>query len=160
MREMRIDKWCDSCYLEDEARVPAVSSFTVGIVAGETRPELKLLELCERHSKAVTELQALLGEVSHPELPPKPAAKPAPPSAAYAQRLMACPICDLEYARNGMVSHVWRAHRTDKRPNHNGRCPTCREMQVSAAGLAAHRRIAHGYDALEDALSGAKGYQA
>jgi len=156
MRELVLNKWCDTCYLEEEAKVPVAFTFTAGVVLSENRPELKVVELCERHSKPFTDLQALLAKIG--QTPDVPAKAPAQPSG-YPQRLMVCPICRAEYARNGMVSHVWRAHRTDKRPDLNGRCPTCREQQDNGAGLAAHRRITHGYDALQDALSGVKGYQ-
>ena len=158
MRELVLNKWCDICYLEEEAKVPATLTLTAGMVVGENRPELKLVELCERHSKPFTDLQALLAQIGQtPDVPAKVA--PVKQEGSYAQRLMVCPICRAEYARNGMVSHVWRAHRTDKRPETKGRCPTCREQFDNGAGLAAHRRIAHGYDALQDALSGVKGYQ-
>ena len=158
MREMVWNKWCDACYADGEAKVPALLTFTAGVVAGEARPGLKVLELCDQHSKLVTDLQALLAETGQlPDLTAKP--KPAAPAATpYAQRMTVCPICRAEFARNGMVSHVWRAHRTDRRPDHHGRCPTCGEQQRNSAGLAAHRRLEHGYDALEDALSGVKGY--
>ena len=161
MREMVWNSWCDACYSDGEAKVPALHTFTVGAVGGETRPGLKLLELCEQHSKLILEVQVLLQQTG--QLPDfSKAAKPKPvassPSTPYAHRMTVCPICRAEYARNGMVAHVWRAHRTDKRPDHHGRCPTCYEQQDNSAGLAAHRRIAHGYDALEDALSGVKGY--
>jgi len=160
MREMVWNKWCDACYSDGQAKVAALHTFTVGAVVGETRPGLKVLELCEQHGKLVTDLQALMAETG--QLPDFAAAKPKPAPVAtstpYAHRLTVCPICRGEYARNGMVSHVWRAHRTDQRPDYQGRCPDCGEDQFTGAGLAAHRRTAHGYDALEDALSGVKGY--
>ena len=40
MRELVTNSWCDSCYLEDRTKVAAVHTFTVGAVAGESRPAL------------------------------------------------------------------------------------------------------------------------
>lgn len=154
MRELVERHWCDSCFLESEAKEAAVHTFTVGAVAGESRPMLKVLELCERHSKLVLELQALLSETGQtPELKAKPAATPV------GQRAVPCPVCQVSVKRSTLVAHVWRHHRTDERPDHHAKCPTCHEQQRDGAGLAAHRRIVHSYDALADALSGVKGYR-
>lgn len=157
MREMVMNRWCDSCFLEDQAKVPAAHTFTVGASNGESRPALKVLELCERHAKLILDVQALLAETGQtPELSSR---RPAP-TAPTGQRLTPCPVCQRSVPRNQLVAHVWRHHRADRRPDHHGKCPTCHEQQENGAGLAAHRRITHGYDALADALSGVKGYRA
>lgn len=154
MREMVMNRWCDSCFLESEAKVLAVSTFTVGACTGESRPALKVLELCERHAKMIQDVQALLAVTGQtPELLPKA------PVAARPVNMQPCPVCQRETPRNAMVAHVWRHHRTDERPNYGVTCPTCHEQQESGAGLASHRRITHGFDALADALSGVKGYR-
>jgi len=157
MREMTMNHWCDSCFLEAQTKEPAVHTFTVGACTGESRPALKVLELCERHSKLVLDLQALLAETGQVPEPAKLTARLAPLKKRSA--LTPCPVCQGTVPRNTMVAHVWRHHRTDERPKTDAKCPTCHEQQRDGAGLAAHRRIAHEYDALADALAGVKGYR-
>jgi Drought induced 19 protein (Di19), zinc-binding len=150
MRELIQKVWCDACYQEGAHQVEASHTYTLGIVGGEQRPALKLLELCDTHDKLATELLGLLAGIGQlPELKAKKAV--APPSAP---RIQICPACKAEIWGNAMIKHVWDMHRKDERPQYHGVCPTCREVQNNAAGLAAHRRMAHDFSALEDALSG------
>jgi hypothetical protein len=157
MRELILKVWCDVCALERLGdHMEAQHTYTVGAVSGESRPALKVLELCDTHNKLATDLMELLAQVGQ-TLAAKPARQAPPPEERQptnAQRLVACPACRLEVARNAMVAHVWRHHRSDSRPDHHLICPTCREVTSSPAGLAAHRRNVHGFDAVADALSG------
>lgn len=166
MRELILKVWCDICAMErgeDGLQLPmhmeASHTYTIGVVAGEARPALKLLEVCDTHNKVATELIDLLAQVGQtPDMPTvKPAARQAQPlseAQGAAKRLVPCPACRLEVQRNTMVSHVWRHHRKDSRPDLHLTCPTCREKSANPAGLAAHRRQIHDFDALADALSG------
>ena len=154
MREVVVMAWCDACALED-AKTAAVSTFTVGIVAGESRPALKLLELCERHNKLIVDVQLLLAEVGQ-----APDVKPAKQPAAVGRGLVACPICDKEMTRNGLVGHIWSQHRQQERPAPPTTCPDCGQAFSGAAGCGNHRVYTHGWDPVADALSGVKGYRA
>lgn len=166
MRELILKVWCDICALERVSggldivvNVEAQHTYTMGAVVGESRPALKVVELCDTHNKVATELIELLNQLGQtPDVAPKqsapaPARPPSFPTSDNAKRLVPCPCCRVEVARNTMVAHVWR-HRPDKRPELHLQCPTCRERAANPAGLAAHRRQAHDFDALADALSG------
>lgn len=165
MREVRVLSWCDFCHLDNE-QTEADHTYTLGIVAGENRPALKVLEVCELHSKPITELVALLATIGQtPDLKPKPAAAKAvgrpkedAPRNAQGQLLADCPVCGQTRARNGMVSHIWQAHRPDPKPQAPTRCPECGERSANTQAMAQHRRVVHGYDALADALSGVPGF--
>jgi hypothetical protein len=156
MREVVVMRWCDACHQED-AKTAATSAFTVGIVAGESRPALKLLELCERHEKLIVELQLLLSEVGQtPEVKPKAQAQEYLPTA---RDVLACPICGREMTKGGLVGHVWIQHAGTQRPEPPTICPDCRLSFSSASACGVHRRSAHRYDPLEDALVAVKGYK-
>lgn len=169
MRELVMRKWCDACYADGEIQEPATTTYTIGAVSGETRPALRVVELCERHDKVATDLIHLLSGIG--QLPDfaqktqKPLSainegKQGRPftSAENAARTMPCPICDIGIVRSAMINHVWSQHRTDPKPVYGTTCPDCRAEYDTGQGVAAHRRSEHGFDALADALSGAKGY--
>lgn len=164
MRELILKVWCDICALERvsggldiQVNVEAHHTYTIGAVVGESKPALKVLELCDTHNKVATDLIELLGHLgqtptvaAHPVRPPIH----TPEAVEHARRPVPCPACRTEIGRNTMVAHVWARHRTDERPDLKGVCPECRLRVDSNTGLSAHRRSAHGYDALEDALAG------
>jgi hypothetical protein len=160
VREVVVMRWCDACHQED-TKTAASSTFTVGIVAGESRPALKLLELCERHEKQIVELQLLLQEVGQtPDVPPRPAAPTADRYArSSASEPVSCPVCGKGMTGAGLLGHVWGQHRTDERPDPPKVCPECRLEYNTASGCAVHRRNAHGFDPVAEALSGVKGYR-
>lgn len=156
--------FCDLCHLENE-RVEAPHTYTIGVVAGENRPALKVLELCDTHDKVATELMALLATIGQPpDLKAKPAAanigRPPldVPRGADGRPQGDCPVCGQTMARNGMVSHIWQAHRPDTKPPAPTRCPECGERPGSPQAMAQHRRVTHGYDAVADALAGVPGF--
>lgn len=162
VREIRVLAWCDVCHLEHE-QTPAEHAYSIGIVAGETRPAIKVLELCETHDKIAAELIALLAGIgTTPELKAKPAAMgrpPAPGPRTNTGRLLRdCPVCDQTVPSNTLVSHIWQRHRTDPKPAALMRCPDCGLRGNNTQHVAAHRRAAHGHDALTEALAGVPGY--
>lgn len=138
----------------EEGRTEATHTYTVGLVAGETKPALKVLELCDRHDKLAGELAGILAGIGQtPALPAKvvaPAPTPPPSRPSWD-----CPLCGEHLGRNVAVAHVWNRHRRDVRPEIPKRCPDCGHP-ATGQGMTAHRRSAHGYDALADALSGAR----
>lgn len=176
MREVRMEKWCDFCWLDGEQRVPSEHSFAIGIVESLTRgPIPKLLEACEVHSKPVRDLMEVTMKMIPftPEKPapvakPKPAAtaNPAPsgtlfdrPAAgAPSLRPHDCPVCHLTAStKQALVSHVWAQHTAETRPDAPTVCPDCGEGPDKPQSIAQHRRSAHSYDALEDALARVSG---
>lgn len=159
MREVVVRAWCDACWQDGEQRTPSTRTYTAGIVSGETRPGLKLVELCDVHDKMAVDLMALLADIGTvPDLKPKPKT-PEPVSNSGATRLVPCPVCHIDVQRNGLVSHIWSNHRSDEKPVYGTLCPECRTQYDTGQGLAAHRRSVHGYDAVAEALSGVKGYK-
>lgn len=153
MRETQVLSWCDQCWREDEVREAAVESFVVGIVAGETtRPMLRLLLVCERHAKDVRALAELVADV-------EPYAAPAPPTTrrvgAPPTGTDQCPLCDYRATRTPLVNHVWREHAPHAtRPPVPDACPDCGH-RGNAQQVGVHRRGAHGYDALVEAVEAA-----
>jgi hypothetical protein len=162
--EMIIHRWCDMCWHEGQLQQEATFTYTVGIVPGEVRPGLKVLDLCETHNKyAIDLLDLLAGTGQRPELPvaPKnPVGRPRLGEEAKRERgHKQCPVCHHEVASNILVAHIWTRHRRgEKRPPMPKVCPICREHIPSPQGMAQHRRHIHDIDAIQDALSGVEGF--
>jgi len=160
MREVVVMRWCDACQQEDMTKTPATSTFTIGAVAGESKPALKVLELCERHEKLITDLQLLLREVGQqPEMAPTATRAQHSYASSGAAEQVLCPVCQASVTRQALINHVWNRHRTEGRPEAPKVCPECRVSYPSPAGCGVHRRMAHGYDPLAEALAGVKGYR-
>jgi hypothetical protein len=159
MREMKMLRWCDMCWHEGQLQQEATWTYTIGLVANESRPALKLLEVCDTHNKVVVDLAAMLAEVG--QLPDLPKKVGRPPLEDQHPRRTAtpCPVCRVEVAKNTMVAHIWTNHRTDEKPPLPEICPQCRAHIPSPQGMAQHKRVQHGFDAVADALSGVKGFK-
>jgi hypothetical protein len=157
VREVQTLSWCDECYRDDpDSRTPVVASFVVGIVEGESvRPALRVLLCCEAHAKPVRDLLAILADAEpfaadeHPRKgrPPKQLALdvdvPKPPQM--------CPLCDYtRTTRGAVVTHVWNVHANAERPPQPDACPDC---GWSGGNIGVHRSQAHGFNALDEALS-------
>jgi hypothetical protein len=160
MREMIMRRWCDMCYAEGALQQEAEHTYTVGIVSGEGRPALKVLEVCEVHNKTAVELMDLMKEIGQlPDLRAK--AEPVKPVLAATDiPTKECPVCGTGVPRNTLVQHVWTRHREDEKPAVPTVCPECRMPIDNGSGMSAHRRSVHGHSALDEALSGVKGYKA
>lgn len=167
MRELQIVKWCDVCWLTKESTgrdpEPATVSWTVGIVPGDTgRPAPKVLDLCDAHVGPLEDLAQLMSHIQQlPDQPPKALGRPrkdpdGPPAKEH--RMDVCPVCEVKVQSNVMVHHVWTRHRDDPKPPIPEVCPTCGAHIPSSQGMATHRRVAHNYNALQDALSGVPGF--
>lgn len=162
MREMIMRSWCDACYADGELQQEAVKTYTIGIVSGENRPALKLLELCDTHDKIAQDLIHLLSEVGQLPDIKKPVGRP--PSEvvhqASSSKIVDCPVCGEGISRGGLVAHIWAQHRPgETKPVYGPACPECRVEYDTGQGLAAHRRAEHGFDAVAEALDGVKGYK-
>lgn len=182
MRELRVMRWCDLCYLEGKAagggqesliavQVEAVESFVASCAVGEDkRPSLKMLDLCERHGKSFRELAELLAssELALPGArePNSPAAAPGsakaamgrPPGTGNTPPNVACPVCKLRLAHGSLLTHIWAKHRPgETRPEQPRHCPECKE-QFEPQGMSLHRKTMHGVDPLIEVLRGVPGY--
>ena len=150
-REIIVASWCDRCQAIDDRKEPATHTYTIGLVKGETRPALKIVELCDAHDPMLADLFDLLAKNAIPLEPPAKRADPADD--------LVCRVCGKEFtARTSTVSHVWNIHRTDTTraeamQAQPSRCPECREP-FSPEGMRAHRTRAHGWTALDEAYSG------
>jgi uncharacterized C2H2 Zn-finger protein len=146
-REIIVASWCDRCQAIDDRKEPATHTYTIGLVKGETRPALKIVELCDAHDPMLADLFDLLAKNSIP-LEPATRAEPADD--------LACRVCGKEFtARSSTVQHVWQVHRPGEPRvgQEPARCPECRES-FDPAGMRAHRSRAHGYTALDRAYDG------
>lgn len=159
MREVQIRSWCDLCIEENEdERVEATETFTAGIVTGETRPELKLVELCEQHAKVLTDLGRWLADIGQPPALPAPArAKPKASTSAPSHEPVGpqstCPVCDYTSSRSHAATHFHNAHLRIPKPAQPKACPTkgCDFAHDSAPQMGVHRASAHGWSALDEA---------
>lgn len=172
MRRVKIEQWCDFCWQDDEQETEAVRCYTVGVVEGETRPALRIVETCEMHSKLIGDLLGALEgcvpfQADHPATG-KAAVQRDPQAALFAtarrplppsQQPHDCPLCSRTLGKGALVEHIWKTHRTDDRPQAPTSCPDCGLRMKSAQAVGQHRRHSHGYDALEAVLAGVPGYR-
>jgi uncharacterized C2H2 Zn-finger protein len=147
-REIIVASWCDRCQAIDDRKEPATHTYTIGLVKGETRPALKVVELCDAHDPMLADLFDLLAKNSIPLEPPT-AGKRAPADD------LVCRVCGKEFtARTSTVQHVWQMHRPgEDRGKQPARCPECHEP-FSAPAMSSHRSRSHGFSALDNAYSG------
>lgn len=166
MQTIEIRQWCDFCYADGEQLTPAAVTFTLGLVEGETRPVLRVLQACEPHSKPVHELRELglkLGKLDEANKlasagrpPSKIPADPDRPTRGPDTAPTQCPLCQIETTtRSALVTHIWSTHRRgEPRPQIPRVCPECGKDYPSS-NMASHRKT-HGVDAVEVALAGAR----
>lgn len=157
MRE--IVAFCDRCWADGERRESSKGQRTIAIAVGDNpHPTPKVLDFCEPCLKDIDALGELVaGSVIYPTKAVTTA--PSTHSAPSKVRTVECPVCALTTPRASLVGHVWNKHRNDLRPEIPLICPDCSEPYESGQGMATHRRVVHGYDALTDALAGVKGYK-
>jgi hypothetical protein len=151
-REVILASWCDRCDAL-ERKTPATHTYTAGIVKGENRPALRIVELCDEHDPMLADLFDLLAKHS---IPLDPAAlRPAEPArpAARSER-QECLVCGEPIAKGSLVVHIWSQHRAgEERPASPARCPECRKP-FAPQGMGIHRNRLHGYSALDEAYAG------
>jgi hypothetical protein len=159
MQELRILKWCDVCHKESGAYVEALQAFVVRIQtsgkqgAGLTRK----LEACEPHAKLVTELYATLKDCgTQPDEVPRTTEQPAlfasRPKPEAEPEVVGCRLCSSPVQRQGMLKHLINMHGAKPRKTPT-KCPDCGGKYAAPQGMAAHRRVVHGWDALEEAYA-------
>lgn len=169
MRDVVIRRWCDVCAADggdDEiVRVEASETFTVGITAGEDRPPLKALDLCEPHVKALisplVDVMASVGQT--PELPAaratvpgtRPRGRPVGSGTHSATGAYVCDLCGNRYgAASSLMPHIYTAHLGIKgAPDLPRKCDVCGIDIPTQAGRRMHRTMTHGITALQDAYA-------
>lgn len=174
MRELVLVKYCDTCYREAIAQdpdshpmqTPATREFSIAAIEGDTKPTPKLIDVCDVHAKPYDDLILAIAQIGQMPTPAKEkelmAKKPLPPptyTSPSKRHFVHCPVCAQGVNRSSLVGHVWAKHRTDQRPDAPTQCPECKAHYDSATGCAAHRRMAHEFDALAEVLSGVKGFK-
>lgn len=155
MREMIIKAWCDRCEALGQPRTEARHLYTVGIVKGEARPALKVIELCDScDSTEIDMLSKILADHSLPVDRAKlaPAAHTPDQSADYIHPRVECRICGNQISKSSLVSHIWATHRPgETKPSHPARCPDC---HLVSPNMGMHRARAHGWSAIDQAYEG------
>lgn len=143
MKEVQVRAWCDACAeeteTEDGPREPAPLSEVIAIGARSTG---KVLDLCERHDKALLEpLRRLLADVGQdPDPTPQtPAKRSGPWSSSSAQaKSYPCLWCASEYATGyALTTHVRNVHGKTGRLWGTA-CPSCGTAFGSPASLGVH----------------------
>lgn len=158
MREHIIKVWCDRCESLGQPRTEAQHTYTVGIVQGENRPELRVIELCDECDAAeVSILVKLLGTYSisfDPKAAKAPSPEPIPQRSRYVpDNKEVCRVCDQSYHKSSIATHIWNIHRPGQaRPEHPNKCPDC--GLVNPTGMGQHRSQKHGWSAVTEAYRG------
>lgn len=151
MKEVAVRAWCDGCAADIEVGGEgtvdlADREVTIAIGAGGPR----LLDLCERHEKALVEpLRALLADVGqdatvvHERPGNRRGTKPAHPDR------FPCLWCSETFAAlGGYFSHVVREHGLPEGSTsgsvYGKRCPLCGKGFSTVPSLGTHGRIVHG----------------
>jgi hypothetical protein len=155
MREVRILTWCDPCCADDDqTRTEAADTVTVRLPG---MPKPRSLDVCEPHNRAIlAPLAALVQEHG------RPPAKTSPVLARYGmpsqskdprvQRRWTCPLCGDVTSEHHGPNHLYVIH-CGGRPARPTTCPTCGDSFPSTKGCGTHRRLAHGWSPLDDALA-------
>lgn len=152
MRELIVRAWCDRCEALGHPRAEAKHTYTIGIVKGETRPALRVIELCDECDS--TEIDVLAKMVADHSIPlePKPQQSTGQSSGASTDRIE-CLVCHGTLNRGSLVGHIWSQHRAnEKRPQQPAKCPDCHKP--FAEGMAMHRNRIHGWSAVDEAYEG------
>lgn len=172
MREVTILIWCDFCWHREEQQSPAVSKWTVGINEGDRgHPAVRLVELCERHTQEMKALHEAWSEITQLPTPDRHrpeqqaqkvgkalAADASASEASPGPKRRVCPVCRHRVASSTLVGHIWSVHRKyEVKPPIPKECPDCGHPTPSPQGHMAHRRSAHGHDAVAEALAGIPG---
>jgi len=123
----------------------------VGIVKGENRPALRVIELCDECDSA--EIDVMIKMVADHSIPLeiKPPAKPTGPMSATDR--VECLVCHGHVNRGSLVGHIWSQHRPgEPRPQQPVKCPDCHKPFTD--GMAMHRNRIHGWSAVDEAYQG------
>lgn len=167
MREMRIDKWCDLCHVDDKgARVEAVQTFMVDIMdlgarplgSSGRRPEPRVIEVCDTHADTISFMQrrasvgvtlerfrAMTGQVAPTDPEPTQAAVTATGAKQAKRKRKPCPVCGKPLVSSSIGTHLIEVHGA-RPPRQPKSCPDCKRKAKSDASMILHRTRAHDYD--------------
>ena len=153
MREVVITTYCDRC-IDGGTREPATLTFTVGVVdSAKTRPQLRVVELCERHGKDLVELRDFVhtrGIAPEDAAPPPPSERRTPHGNS---KTGPCPACGVYMsAPRNMARHIYVTHLGTELPEIPPACPEC-GWEGQAASMGVHRMTAHGTSSASDAYA-------
>ncbi len=143
MKEHVIRTWCDACVGEDGTGRTEGETHAVRIDGSGAE-----LDLCEHHNKEM--IEPLMALIKARGVPVKSAGVSTKSTANKR-----CPICNLEMTATGITNHVYNIHVPGGQPERPTRCPDC-GFTSDARAVGAHRRGAHGYDALGEAVARAR----
>ena len=158
MKEVSVRAWCDACATEiaDTGGDVEPATAEVVITIGATgRP--RLLDLCERHGKALVEpLAALLLDAGQDvpmasQTPTK--SRPGTKPALHTAGRFPCLWCPETFAANGGYwGHAVEVHGlppgSGSTSVYGKRCPSCGVTLGNTTGLGTHGRIAHGAESV------------
>lgn len=151
-RELIVRSWCDRCQALGQDRAEAKHTYTIGIVRGEARPQLRVIELCDECDAAELDLLTKIVADHSIALEIKPPAKLIPAPGHPTDRIE-CLVCRGVFNRGSLVGHIWAVHRPgEKRPPQPAKCPECHE--AFGEGMGMHRNRMHGHSSLDDAYQG------
>lgn len=156
MRELVVFNWCDRCESLGHPRTEAKHTYSVGIVPGENRPAVRVIELCDECDAA--EVSQLIKLLSTHSIPLDPKAKAAPEPIPQRTKYLPdnkeqCQVCGSDYHKSSIATHIWAIHRPgEARPEHPNKCPEC--GLVNPTGMGQHRSQKHGWSAVTEAYKG------
>jgi hypothetical protein len=151
VRELIVRAWCDRCEALGHSRTEAKHTYTIGIVKGETRPALRVVELCDECDSA--EIDVMIKMVADHSIPLEPKAPAKPIGPALSTDRVECLVCHGTMNRSSLVGHIWSQHRAgEKRPQQPAKCPECHKPFDEGMGM--HRSRIHGWSALDEAYVG------
>lgn len=157
MQELILQTYCDHCFDTDESKIEdPIEGRTIGVDV-PFRGVLRI-DLCgTSYKELVAPLAELLAElpVMAGERRPEPATLPFGEGESFD-----CPYCMFsDTGRPGIIGHLWQVHTKSKRTGRYAvpsKCPECGTPAGGNQGMSAHRRTAHGYDPLAEALKATK----
>jgi hypothetical protein len=156
MREVIFKAWCDRCESLGQPRTEALHTYSIGIVKGETKPAIRVIELCDACDSAEVDILSKLLATHSIPLDTKSAAIPAAPARHTGgydpSAKQECRICNRDYSVSSLAQHIWAVHRGQpKPPPQPTRCPDC---GITIPGMGQHRSQAHGWSAIQEAYKG------
>jgi hypothetical protein len=153
MQRLRVEKWCDICFEQDEQYVVSTGSYTISISVGGKTPMIRSVDVCDDHDSSIQQFRSLIHKVGYTPRPSKNDARPEEEKVTHPARGRSgtCPDCGLAL-KHGVPGHLQRVHGWPqiKQP---ARCPDCKWTAATENGMRIHRTKAHGYNLTADMMA-------